>query len=108
MRYVAALADDGQGPLAEACKELPLFDTQEIDRARRSQAALHDQGARQPVPSFTELADALQPARLIESAGEAAASAGLALELSPRLRAFLPEAQPRDGAVAGGEAASAS
>ena len=80
---------------------------QEIERARRSQAALRDQGATQPVPSFSELAATLRPARLLESASEAAAGAGLALELSPRLRALLPKAQQRDGALAGGEAASA-
>ena len=90
-----------------ACSKC-AFALQEIERARRSQEALRDQGAQQPVPSFSELAAALQPARLLESASEAAASAGLALELSPRLRALLPDMQPHDGALAGGEAASAS
>lgn len=105
-RVVPAFADAGQGLPAREYEKYP-FALQEIERARRSQAALRDQGAQQPVPSFTELAAALQPARLLESAREAAAAAGLALELSPRLRALLPEAQLRDGALAGGMAASA-
>ena len=103
MQVLAAFTDDGQGLPAREYKIVHLL--QEINRARRSQAALQDQGAQQPVPLFTELAATLQPARLLDSAVEAAADAGLTLELSPRLRAFLPEAQ-RDGALMGGEAAS--
>ncbi len=54
---------------------------------------MRGQSARQPVPSFSELAAALQPARLLASVSNAAASAGIAFAPGPKLWPLLPDMQ---------------
>ena len=78
MRFVAAFADNGQVCRCEHARNVLLL-CRRLSAHGGHRRRYGDQGAQQPVPSFSELAAALQPARLLESASEG-------LQRAPALR----------------------